>query len=131
MSTRRRSRRRIRCKAKVYLDKIQICDGQRFDLNFANGLASSKVFAPVMTGSCLRSFVELAQADIEDFVLTEWPMALELQQRGVVKAIFPIIIGEQGTDGRFAQDFFDNLRNDRVCWPALEATVWVVGRYQI
>ena len=60
-------------------------DGQRFDVNFAKGLSNSTVFVPIMSANCLKSFVELGRADKEDFVLTEWIMALELCKRGVVK----------------------------------------------
>jgi hypothetical protein len=61
--------------------------------------------------------VELGQVDKEDFVLTEWMMALELEKRGIVKAVFPILLGEQGSDGKFSQSFFEELRNGKVSWP--------------
>ena len=59
----------------VYFDKIQIVDGQRFDVNFAKGLSNSTVFVPIMSANCLKSFVELGRAYKEDFVLMEWIMA--------------------------------------------------------
>ena len=105
---------------KVYLDKMQMVDGQRFDVNFARGLANSQVFVPLVSANCLKNFVELGQTDKEDFVLTEWVMALELQQRGYVQAVFPIVVGEQRQDGTFSGSFFEELRNGRVSWPASE-----------
>ena len=57
---------------KVYLDKVRIVDGQRFDENFIKGLANSTVFTPLLSANCLKSFVELGQTDKEDFVLMEW-----------------------------------------------------------
>ena len=93
-------------------------DGQRFDENFARGLAGSTVFAPVLSARCLKSFVELGHQDKEDFVLMEFMMAIELQRRGIVKAIFPILVGEQSRDGKFSQSFFEELRNGSVSWPA-------------
>eukprot|EP01046_Picozoa_sp_COSAG06_P062863 COSAG06_NODE_14351_length_1164_cov_1.058216_2_plen_318_part_01 len=42
----------------VYLDKVRIVDGQRFDENFAKGLANSTVFAPLFSASCLKNVVE-------------------------------------------------------------------------
>eukprot|EP01046_Picozoa_sp_COSAG06_P048050 COSAG06_NODE_7106_length_2631_cov_32.515798_1_plen_796_part_10 len=103
---------------KVYLDKVRIVDGKRFDVNFAKGLANSTVFSPLVSASCLKNFVELGQEDKEDFVLAEWIMALELESRGIVKAIFPIVMGEQGQDGKYSQTFFEGLRDSRVTWPA-------------
>jgi serine/threonine protein kinase len=103
---------------KVYLDKVCIVDGQRFDVNFAKGLANSTVFSPLVSANCLKNFVELGHTDKEDFVLVEWIMALELQKQGIVKAIFPIVMGEQNSDGKFSQTFFEGLRDNRVSWPA-------------
>eukprot|EP01043_Picozoa_sp_COSAG02_P111886 COSAG02_NODE_48057_length_336_cov_1.097046_1_plen_112_part_11 len=100
------------------MDKVRIVDGQRFDINFATGLARSTVFTTLISASCLKGFVELEQEDTEDFVLAEWIMALELQSRGVVKAILPIVMGEQENNGQYSQTFFENLRNSSVSWPA-------------
>eukprot|EP01045_Picozoa_sp_COSAG04_P057126 COSAG04_NODE_27054_length_287_cov_0.829787_1_plen_75_part_01 len=41
---------------KVYLDKVRIVDGQRFDENFIKGLANSTVFTPLLSANCLKSF---------------------------------------------------------------------------
>ena len=103
---------------KVYLDKVRIVDGRRFDENFAKGLANSVVFAPLISARCLKNFVELGQEDKEDFVLAEWLMALELEKQGVVKAICPIVMGEQDKDGKYPQTFFEDLRDSCVRWPA-------------
>ena len=107
---------------KVYLDKVRIVDGLRFDVNFAKGLANSTVFAPLLSASCLKNFVELGQEDKEDFVLAEWIMALELEKQGIVKAIFPIVMGEQGKDGKYSETFFESLRNGRVSWSASDGS---------
>lgn len=103
---------------KVYLDKVCIVDGQPFDVNFAKALGNSTVFSPLVSANCLKNFVELGKTDKEDFVLAEWIMALELQKQGVVKAIFPIVMGEQTKDGKYSQTFFECLRDSRVSWPA-------------
>ena len=102
----------------VYLDKVQIVDGQRFDVNFAKGLASSAVFSPLISANCMKNFVELGQTDKEDFVLAEWVMALELHKQRVIKAIFPVVMGEQSKDGKYSQTFFEGLRDSRVSWTA-------------
>eukprot|EP01047_Picozoa_sp_COSAG01_P016273 COSAG01_NODE_830_length_13271_cov_2.845278_3_plen_626_part_00 len=144
---------------RVYLDKVRLLDGQRFDIGFIRGrklllliasrvllpavlaqsfcdsiwpdwlpnrgtvshtvaifaaVAASTVFAPLLSAKCIEGFLELEHTDREDFVLMEWLVALELQRRGIIKAILPISIGEQGRDGTFSQSFFEELRNGKV-----------------
>jgi hypothetical protein len=103
---------------KVYLDTVRIAYGQPFDVNFARGLANSTVFSPLVSANCLKNFVELGDTDKEDFVLAEWIVALTLQKQGIVKAILPIVMGEQSTDGKYSETFFESLRDSRVSWPA-------------
>ena len=98
----------------VYLDKVCLLDGQRFDVGFIKGLASSTVFAPLMSEQCMQSFADLEQKDKADFVLMEWIVAIELQKRGIVKAIFPIVMGKQGEDGKYEQFFFETLLQGQV-----------------
>ena len=52
----------------VYLDRVRLLDGQRFDIGFINGLANSTVFAPLISTSAAKSFLKI---DEEDFVLME------------------------------------------------------------
>eukprot|EP01046_Picozoa_sp_COSAG06_P002688 COSAG06_NODE_97_length_24284_cov_6.792270_15_plen_1556_part_00 len=98
----------------VYLDQVRLLDGDRFDVGFIKGLASSTVFTPLLSTSCLGSFLELETTDKEDFVLMEWIVAIQLHKLGVVKAIFPIVMGEQKDDGKFEQFFFEQLRDGKV-----------------
>eukprot|EP01045_Picozoa_sp_COSAG04_P001761 COSAG04_NODE_60_length_30221_cov_15.908837_8_plen_775_part_00 len=109
---------------KVYLDKVRIVDGQRFDENFIKGLANSTVFTPLLSANCLQSFVELGVQDKEDFVLMEWLVAIELNKRDIVKSIFPITIEMQdegkkdgakdGKAGLYSESFFMQLRDGKV-----------------
>ena len=98
----------------VYLDKVRLLDGQRFDVGFIKGLASSTVFAPLMSQNCLLGFLDLEQTDKADFVLMEWIVAIELQKRGIVKAVFPIVMGQQAVDGKYEQFFFEKLLQGEV-----------------
>ena len=109
---------------KVYLDKVQMVDGERFDINFAKGLAGSIVFSPLLSVKCLQTSIKLLTEGKEDFVLMEWIMALELNQRKIVKAIFPITVEQQekgkkdgekdGEAGRYSQSFVEELRSGKV-----------------
>eukprot|EP01043_Picozoa_sp_COSAG02_P044107 COSAG02_NODE_3903_length_6061_cov_2.511238_1_plen_1174_part_00 len=99
---------------KVYLDKVRLLDGQRFDVGFIKGLASSTCFTPLMSQDCMKSFAVLEQTDKADFVLMEWIVAIELHKCGVVKSIFPIVMGQQADDGKFEQFFFEKLLQGEV-----------------
>ena len=50
----------------VYLDKVCLLHGQRFDIGFIKGLASSTVFAPLMSQDCITSFAGLENTDKAD-----------------------------------------------------------------
>ena len=119
------SRRQLRPghenRLQVYLGLV---DGQRFDENWNNGLSNSTVFSPLLSVNCLRGLVELSETDKEDFVLVEWIVAIELQKRQIVKALFPITIEMQekgrrdsrkdGVPGLYSQDFFEQLRGGKI-----------------
>jgi hypothetical protein len=79
---------------KVYLDKVRLEDGQRWDTGFMGGLAKSMVFIPIVSVGALRGMTNLGARDDEaaDYMLVEWAAALELQQRGTVNAVFPLIV---------------------------------------
>ena len=99
-----------RRRPRVYLDKVRLLDGERFDLGFTRGLAQSLVFAPLMSMNCMKSFATLGDDDLEDFVLVEYYMALALHSRGIIKAILPVILNEQ-EDGTHTQEFFQDIRS--------------------
>jgi len=64
---------RERRRPRAYYDKVRLLDGQRFDLGFTIGLASSSVFAPMMSSSCCESLVKLGQEDRADFLIAGPP----------------------------------------------------------
>eukprot|EP01051_Picozoa_sp_SAG22_P021719 SAG22_NODE_4909_length_1135_cov_1.081081_2_plen_279_part_01 len=98
----------------IYLDKVRLLDGQRFDVGFTIGLAKSLVFAPLMSAKCLKSLTALgATDDWCDFVLAEYIMAFALHNRGIVKAIMPVIVNEQD-DGTHNEAFFQELLSGNV-----------------
>ena len=82
------------------------------------------MFSPLLSVNCLRDLVELGETDKEDFVLMEWIVAIELQKRQIVKALFPITIEMQekgrrdgqkdGVPGLYSQSFFEQLRDGKI-----------------
>ena len=82
-------------KLRIYLDQTRLEDGQRWDSGFMEGLANCWVFLPIVSVGSVGPMCSLGQEeDWTDNVLLEWTAALELHQRGRVKAILPLLVGE-------------------------------------
>lgn len=82
-------------KMRVYLDQIRLEDGQRWDKGFMRGLSNSMVFVPIVSTGSVGPMAKLAplENDFVDNVLLEWSAALELHQRGRIRAVLPVLIG--------------------------------------
>ena len=94
-------------KLRVYLDQTRLEDGQRWDSGFMEGLANAWVFVPIVSVGSVSPMCSLGggseedgggggggEEDWTDNVLLEWTAALELHQRGRVKAVLPLLVGE-------------------------------------
>ena len=82
-------------KLRVYLDATRLEDGQRWDTGFMKGLSKSWVFVPIVSVGCVQPMMALSEAeDWCDNVLLEWTAALELHQRGTIKAVLPLLAGQ-------------------------------------
>ena len=82
-------------KLRVYLDQTRLEDGQRWDSGFMEGLANAIVFVPIVSVGSVGPMCQLGgEKDWTDNVLLEWTAALELHQRGRVKAVLPLLVGE-------------------------------------
>jgi hypothetical protein len=88
-------------KLRVFLDQIRLKDGERWDTGFMAGLSSSWIVVPIISTAALLPMRELNKENdsVCDNVLLEWIAALELHERGAVRAIIPIIAcDETGND---------------------------------
>ena len=65
----------------------------------ADGLFGSKIFVPVLSKAGLAGFAELQEDSPCDNVLLEHFLALEMQKRGLLHAIFPVFVGQQFASG--------------------------------
>jgi hypothetical protein len=82
-------------KLRVYLDATRLEDGARWDTGFMEGLSKSWVFVPIVSVGCVQPMLGLSEVeDWCDNVLLEWTAALELHQRGTIKAVLPLLAGE-------------------------------------
>lgn len=83
-------------KMRVYLDQTRLEDGQRWDRGFMEGLAKSWVFVPIVSVGSVGPMAKLETLnDCCDNVLLEWTAALELHQRGNIKAVLPVFASEK------------------------------------
>ena len=90
-------------KLRVYLDQTRLEDGQRWDSGFMEGLSRSWVFVPIVSVGSVQPMMGLNDGeDWCDNVLLEWTAALELHQRGIVKAVLPVIQGSFFSDAQAA-----------------------------
>ena len=91
-------------KLRVYLDQVRLEDGQRWDSGFMAGLAQSWVFVPIVSVGSVQPMTQLSKGeDWCDNVLLEFTAALELYQRGKIRAVLPLLVGEE--------NFFSDAQN--------------------
>ena len=96
-------------KLRVYLDQTRLEDGQRWDIGFMQGLSRSWVFLPIVSVGSVQPMMDLDDGeDWCDNMLLEWTAALELHQRGVIRAVLPVL-ASQGDFFSDAQEAFGGL----------------------
>ena len=82
-----------RARVESNLSACDVC----VDVGFMNGLVQSWIFVPVVSAGSVGPMLHLNQSQNEacDNVLLEWTAGLELHNRGLTKAIMPIILGSE------------------------------------
>jgi len=96
---------------KVWWDERCLPAGQPWEQGFADGACSCNVFVPVLSKAGLASFAHLNATSACDNVLLLHQLALELLHRGLLRAIFPVLVGEVETHctlGELHGSFFAN-----------------------
>jgi len=103
---------------RVWWDKKCLKPGQPWEDGFADGLFSSSILVPVLSKGALATFATLTPDSPCDNVLLEHLLALEQHQRGKLKAIFPVFVGEPIDGSSKLSNFFETggmpARNDAV-----------------
>jgi len=97
----------------VWWDKECLPGGQPWEQSFLDALSSSDVFVPVLSKAALAKFALLTPESACDNVLLEHRMALELKERGDLRLIFPVFVGERDTHAQLGEiygDFFQGWR---------------------
>jgi len=78
----------------VWWDKKCLQPGQPWEDGFADGLCGADVFVPVLSKGALAPCALLTSSSRVDNVVLEHRLALELKQRGDLRAIYPVLVGE-------------------------------------
>ena len=92
----------------VWWDKECLKPGQPWEEGFADGLFASKVLIPVLSKGALANFSSLNADSPCDNVLLEHMLALEQKERGLMKAIFPVFVGQIDPSTNEYGNFFRN-----------------------
>ena len=112
---------------RVFLDRVRLSRGQRWDAGFARSLATSAVCVPLMSYGAVQR-MELLDPDggndFHDATLLEWMLTLELHAQGRIKAVQPILIGKiqpDGTMSDYSEDGSKGVLKDAVSQRTLSA----------
>jgi hypothetical protein len=86
---------------RTFLDEERLQNGQRWDLAIAKPMLHTILFVPIVSAGSVGGMTERFEAapDRVDYVLLEWMMALELEERGVIKSICPLMVGALDAEG--------------------------------
>ena len=86
---------------RTFLDQERLQDGQRWDLTIAKAMLHTILFVPIVSAGSVGGMAERFEAapDKVDYVLLEWMLALELEERGVIKSICPLMVGALDAEG--------------------------------
>ena len=100
---------------RVFLDRVRLRMGERFDHGFVRGLNVSRVAVPLLSHGAIQRMEALDPSSDNDWcdnVLVEWMLMLELHLAGRVKAIQPILIGKLQPDGTMSNFFTDGSKGN-------------------
>jgi hypothetical protein len=94
----------------VFLDRVRLQAGRRFDKDFLEALFMSTVVVPVVSMGALERMMTLKEDSDVDNVLLEWTLICELFEVGLLEYCLPILIGkvleDSGPDGKFITNLF-------------------------
>ena len=91
----------------VWWDRQCLAPGQLWEDGFADGLLSSDVFVPFLSKAALAPFGSLQLTSRCDNVLLEYRMALELKERGLLRAVFPVFVGDEVNSTELGEGYGD------------------------
>jgi hypothetical protein len=113
-------------------DKVRLEPGQSWEDGFCDGLLKSRIFLPILSRGAInhpekswQNFSQLTADSNCDNVLLEHLLSLELQTRGLIERIYPVMIGDlspssvDGEPGVYA-NYFGTGCHPRLPDPSVE-----------
>lgn len=113
---------------RVWWDKESLEYGKNWEVSFIQGLARSDHFMPILSRGAINSedkwqnFSQLEPDSPCDNVLLEHRLALELHRRGQLGNIYPVLVGDRGTDAAYSEYTF---KGQNSCHPSFTDSVCV------
>lgn len=96
----------------VWWDKKCLLPGQNWEAGFCKGLVRSANFVALLSRGAInnehidrQNFEKLQSNSPCDNVLLEWQLALELQERGMLSGVLPVMIGDVDGNGSYSHYF--------------------------
>ena len=103
------------CGLRVWWDKKCLRGGQNWEEGFCSGLVDSSIVLCLMSRLAVNNpsepkwnFEKLERSSHCDNVLLEWRLALELKERGMLRGILPVMIGDLPPDSGLYANFFQS-----------------------
>lgn len=80
----------------VFWDKLCLEPGEDWENGFVNGMISSRCFVPIVSNKAIEArFAAIHSGSSVDNVLLEYRLAVELHQRGLIKKMYPVCVGDE------------------------------------
>lgn len=106
---------------RVWWDKKCIAPGEKWRRSFCAGLVNSKTFVCILSNDSINNscddtmnFGKLQQESKCDNLLLELRLAIELHKLGIVKKLFPILIGKHSHCGSCSPSSLQTLQLDEI-----------------
>jgi TIR domain/Protein kinase domain len=117
---------------RVWWDQKCLKSGVPWEDGFTDGLLRSRIFLPLISRNSInhpsvlwQNFARLTETSKCDNVLLEYRLALELVSRGLLEAVYPVMIGDIATDATAGvETIISYFRSD--CPPDLSSVAKVV-----
>jgi len=115
---------------RVWWDKVCLLPGQNWEVGFCSGLVDSANFVCILSREGIknpndpRMNWEVLENDSNcDNLFLECRLALELRERGLINGIFPVMIGDKDSHGKYSNYFKGKCKPDapKVCVNLVES----------
>ena len=104
---------------KVWWDARCLKAGQNWEEGFCSGLVDCSAVLCLMSRGGMKNpskpwmnFENLERDSRCDNVLLEWRLALELNERGMIEGIFPVMVGDVDSNGHYSNYFKSGCKPD-------------------